>query len=142
MPSAVLLDGAVYFDIGPRGSAPCVASASYSELGLPAVLFGAIAGKMFGVCALALLLRRSDDAAHARGARSRSRRRSEGRSGSVRRSSCPTTGLLLRLVMLGLPSSALWALVSLVVHERLRLGGIRLRRHDGADRRRIGRRPR
>lgn len=33
-----------------------------------------------------------------------------------------TTRLLYQLVLFGVPSSALWALVSLVVHDRLRLG--------------------
>jgi predicted MFS family arabinose efflux permease len=117
VPSAVLLDGAV-FNMA-RAVGPLVAGVVLG-LGLPAALFGAVAA-MFGACALALLLLGRTTPARPR--RSESIVTAIGGALRFVRHSSWTTGLLLRLVMFGLPSSALWALVSLVVHERLHLGG-------------------
>lgn len=117
LPSAVLLDGAV-FNMA-RAVGPLVAGVVLG-LGLPAVLFGAVA-VMFAVCSVLLLLLGRTTAARPR--RSESIVTAIGGALRFVRHSPWTTGLLVRLVMFGLPSSALWALVSLVVHERLHLGG-------------------
>ncbi|WP_322938492.1 MFS transporter [Nocardioides bizhenqiangii] len=117
LPSAVLLDGAI-FNLA-RAVGPLVAGVVLG-LGLPGVLFGAVAA-MFAVCSLLLLLLGPATAARPR--RTESVVTAIGGALRFVRHSPWTTGLLVRLVMFGLPSSALWALVSLVVHERLALGG-------------------
>ncbi len=117
LPSAVLLDGAV-FNMA-RAVGPLVAGVVLG-LGFPAVLFGVVAA-MFALCSLLLLLLGRTTPPRPR----RSESMVAAITGALRfvRHSPWTTGLLVRLVMFGLPSSALWALVSLVVHERLDHGG-------------------
>lgn len=116
VPSAAVVDGAAY-NIA-RALGPLLAGIG---LGLrsPVVVFGLVA-LAFGCCSVVLVL-----------VQSRSRRRSGPRQpivpairGALRftRHSPWTTRLLLRMTMFGLPASALWALVSLVVHDRLQLG--------------------
>lgn len=117
LPSAVLLDGAV-FNMA-RAVGPLIAGVVLG-LGLPAALFGGVAA-MFGVCSLLLLLIGRTTAE--RPCRTESIVTAIGGALRFVRHSPWTTGLLLRLVAFGLPASALWALVSLVVHDRLGLGG-------------------
>jgi predicted MFS family arabinose efflux permease len=117
LPSAVLLDGAV-FNMA-RAVGPLVAGIALG-LGLAGALFGVVAG-LFVACSLLLLLLGRTTPARPR----RSESIVTAIAGALRfvRHSPWTTGLLVRLVMFGLPASALWALVSLVVHDRLRLDG-------------------
>lgn len=114
--SAALLDGAVY-NVA-RAVGPLTAGA---VLGLapPVVLFGVIAA-MFAGCTAVLLAvgvttgpppRRTESVAAAM----------KGALWFVRHSPW-TRGLLVRMVLFGVPAGALWALVSVVVHERLGLG--------------------
>lgn len=116
VPSAAVVDGAAY-NIA-RALGPLLAGIGLGLQG-PAVVFGLVA-LLFGSCTVVLLLVQL---------------RSPGRRGPRRpivpairgalrftRHSPWTTRLLLRMTMFGLPASALWALVSLVVHDRLQLG--------------------
>lgn len=117
VPSAALLDGAV-FNMA-RAVGPLIAGVVLG-LGAPAVLFGAVAA-MFTGCSVLLLFVGGTSADRPR----RTESIGSAIGGALRfvRHSPWTTGLLVRLVMFGLPASALWALISLVAHDRLGLGG-------------------
>lgn len=117
VPSAALLDGAV-FNMA-RAVGPLIAGVVLG-LGAPAALFGAVAA-MFAGCSVLLLFLGGTTTARPR----RTEPIGSAIAGALRfvRHSPWTTGLLVRLVMFGLPASALWALISLVAHDRLGLGG-------------------
>lgn len=116
VPAAVLLDGAV-FNMA-RAVGPLLAGVVLGLSG-PLPLFVGISA-MFAACVALLLLVGTPTMPRA------------GRTESVLaamlgalwfvRHSPWTTGLLIRMIAFGLPASALWALVSLAVHERLHLG--------------------
>lgn len=116
VPAAVLLDGAV-FNLA-RAVGPLVAGVALGLTG-PLPLFAGISAT-FAACVGLLVLAGTPTAARPR--------RTESVLAAVRgalwfvRHSPWTTGLLVRMVMFGLPASALWALVSLAVHDRLGLG--------------------
>lgn len=116
VPAAVLLDGAV-FNMA-RAVGPLLAGIVLGVAG-PLQLFAGISA-MFAACVVLLLLVGTPTAPRPG--------RTESVPAAMRgalwfvRHSPWTTGLLVRMVAFGLPASALWALVSLAVHERLGLG--------------------
>lgn len=115
VPAAVLLDGAV-FNMA-RALGPLLAGVVLGLSG-PLPLFAGISAT-FAACVALLLLVGTPTAPRAG--------RTESVLAAMRgalwfvRHSPWTTGLLLRMVMFGLPASALWALIPLAVHERLQL---------------------
>ena len=116
VPSAAVVDGAAY-NIA-RALGPLLAGIGLGLQG-PAVVFGLVA-LLFGSCTVVLLLVQ----VRSPGRRGPRRPIVPAIRGAMRftRHSPWTTRLLLRMTMFGLPASALWALVSLVVHDRLQLG--------------------
>lgn len=116
VPAAVLLDGAV-FNMA-RAVGPLLAGIVLGLAG-PLQLFAGISA-MFATC-VALLLLVGTPTAPRPGRTESVLAAMRGALWFVRHSPW-TTGLLVRMVAFGLPASALWALVSLAVHERLRLG--------------------
>ncbi|NYI45294.1 putative MFS family arabinose efflux permease [Nocardioides aromaticivorans] len=116
VPAAVLLDGAV-FNMA-RAVGPLLAGIVLGLAG-PLQLFAAISA-MFAACVALLLLAGTPTATRPG--------RTESVPAAMRgalwfvRHSPWTTGLLVRMIAFGLPASALWALVSLAVHDRLELG--------------------
>lgn len=115
LPSATVLDGAIY-NVA-RAVGPLLAGVGLGLAG--AALTFVATGTIFAVCAAVLLL-----VELRRPGRRRPRRPVVGEIVTglrFARYSPWTRRLLLRMVMFGLPASALWALVSLVVHERLGL---------------------
>lgn len=116
IPSAAAVDGAAY-NIA-RALGPLLAGIGLGLQG-PVVVFGLVA-LLFGACAVVLFLVQL----RSPGRRSPRRPIVPAIRGALRftRHSPWTTRLLLRMTLFGLPASALWALVSLVVHDRLELG--------------------
>lgn len=116
LPSATVLDGAIY-NVA-RAVGPLLAGIGLGLAG-PARTFLATSA-LFATGAVVFLL-----VEHRRPGRRGPRRPVLGEIvGGLRfaRYSPWTRRLLLRMVMFGLPASALWALISLVVHDRLGLG--------------------
>ena len=116
LPSATVLDGAIY-NVA-RAIGPLLAGVGLGLLGPTWAFLGtSILFAVGGMVVLSIEMRRPGRK-HAR--RPLLREMVDGLR--FARYSPWTRRLLLRMVMFGLPASALWALVSLVVHDRLDLG--------------------
>lgn len=115
VPSAAVVDGAVY-NVA-RAVGPLLAGVGLGLQG-PAATFSLVA-LLFAACSAVLLLVQLRRPGR-RGPRRPIVPAIRGALGFARHSPW-TTRLLLRMTMFGLPASALWALVSLVVHDRLQL---------------------
>ena len=116
VPSAAMVDGAV-FNIA-RAVGPLTAGVVLGLSG-PFVLFGVVTA-LFAAGVLLLML--AGPAGTSRPPRTESIGAAV--AGALRfvRHSPWTRGLLLRMVLFGLPASALWALVSLAIHDLIGLG--------------------
>jgi MFS family permease len=116
LPSATVLDGAIY-NVA-RAVGPLLAGVGLGLLGPVWTFLGTSILFAVGGMAVLFIQMRRPGRTHAR--RPLLREMVDGLR--FARYSPWTRKLLLRMVMFGLPASALWALVSLVVHDRLGLG--------------------
>ena len=116
LPSATVLDGAIY-NVA-RAIGPLLAGVGLGLLGPTWTFLGTSVLFALGGAVLLLTERRRPGRKHPR--RPLLREIVDGLR--FARYSPWTRKLLLRMVMFGLPASALWALISLVVHDRLNLG--------------------
>ncbi|MBM7518481.1 MFS transporter [Nocardioides nitrophenolicus] len=116
VPSAAMVDGAV-FNIA-RAVGPLTAGILLGLSG-PFVLFGSVTALFAGAVLLLVLAGPGGD-----GHAPRTESIGAAVGGALRfvRHSPWTRGLLVRMVLFGLPASALWALVSLAVHDLMGLG--------------------
>lgn len=116
LPSATVLDGAIY-NVA-RAIGPLLAGVGLGLLGPTWTFLGT--SVLFALGGAVLLLIEVRRPGRKRPRRPLLREMVDGLR--FARYSPWTRKLLLRMVMFGLPASALWALVSLVVHDRLELG--------------------
>ena len=113
--SAALVDG-MTFNFA-RAAGPLAGGLGLSLVGAPATFL--VAGVAFGLCALGMLLAAPRTLVVAPSGESLVRSIAGGLRFS--RNSPWTRRLLFRLCLFGVPSAALWALLPLVVHDRLGL---------------------